>query len=226
MPHTQGPHTTPDHSSYQQPLEDSVMYIDDSVSGSHGGKDATAGGLEHAVLDIAKKGHGRPYVRSPRALHQRGLDCQTYTLMNGVLGIGGAAYLKEKNIPDLVDDIRKKAKHGRVPRAELMMTKVDAYFPEVGIPLKPMRITANLGNITQHLFKENRFLGLIEDIGYAQTIPHATAIIPLQNPTEKKFAVQMDSLTGTNNTLSLDDYLRIFKNFDPLHHNMIVYELE
>jgi hypothetical protein len=179
-------------------------------------------GLETQLLEIAQSGSGTALEQIKDPLFQGTYECQTYALINGILSVSNNNYFQNQNIRNFVQRMRKKAKKEKSTEgSESIMTQVDAYFSDEGIPLHPISSTVNPIHLTSKLFREHRFLGMSN--GKER---HATTLIPIKNPSREHVGVILDSNKGRSN-ISISDYATILTNyFDKYYDHYRIYEVK
>lgn len=190
------------------------------------------------MLAAGQSGQGVALREIPEPITQRGLECQTMAIINGIRAVG-----EEKKLASISSDIRGLVTQVRVriqqaglrgetgsfdidtgstvdTQAHFSMSNVAIELPRLGVPLRRLTTADNPLKLARDLFRPKRFMGISKGNAW-----HATSIIPLAEASPEQFVVELDSLRGTKRVMSLQEFLQLTVNKDSFRDNFEIYEI-
>ena len=177
--------------------------------------------LNEEMVRIGESGNGVELNEITVPIKQEKGECQTWTIVNGILARGGHAKLgtTSEQRRTFVHQVREYVKnldhqgmtgvthydgtHLNADAEFSMLTIADA-LQKFGISIRRLSADHNPILLVRELFKEKRFLGVAKDESW-----HATTIVPLANADLEQFVVELDSYTASKKILSLQEFLEL-----------------
>ena len=135
----------------------------------------------------------------PEVLSQRGLECQTLTLLNGIQAIGGKQAIEGLD----PDELRREAQEFSSSGSFSMMDIGYVLQGKNKVIVKGM-FSNPLQELESLYFSERRFLGRAEGSAF-----HIYCLLPVKNPADERFILKVDSLGGKQEYLSIDDFFEM-----------------
>lgn len=152
----------------------------------------------------------------PEVLSQKGLECQTLTLLNGIQAIGGKQSIAGLDPNELRREALKFSSTG-----SLSMMDIAYVLQEKNKLIMKGMFPNPLQELESLYFSERRFLGRAESSAF-----HIYCLLPVKNPTDERFILKVDSLGGKQEYLSMDDFFEMIFNRNPFTTLHSIFEVQ
>lgn len=167
------------------------------------------------ILRVTATGEGFDTRALPEHLIQRGDTCQTTAVMNGLLiALGPDEFRRRITGTNNIHSLIARYKQNVEARG------LDSYIPvnsieelqRNGHTMESVPLTGNPFETAKKLWAEQKQILIYTRNPEGGGMGHATLLLPVQNPTEARFMVQVDSLRTEKQLVSLGQFLQMTLN--------------